>query len=257
MVDEHEDDVGALDDFGVWDKVEIAVALEVGFGDQQVTDLVVAQVVDDFERGRLAQVVDVGLEGEAEAADHWILEPGGGFHHPLQHPGGLMYVDFACGADEATYFGVAGNDEPRIDGDTVAADAGAGVEDVDARVTVGEGDDVPHADAFGFADHRELVGEGDVDVAEGVFDEFRHFGGTRIGGDDLAAHERLVELDRVLGGTLGNAADDAVVLDQLDQDPAGQHALGTVGDVDIGAGIEACLFEDRRDEFVGGADWAG
>ena len=82
------------------------------------------------------------------------------------------------------------------------------------------------------ADQRQLVGEGDVDVAVGVLD--RAWPSRRC----AASVSRHLALARRLGRVGGarsaqrarHAADDAVVGDHLDHDPAGQHALGAVRD---------------------------
>src|SRR3546814_10824174 len=74
----------------------------------------------------------------------------------------------------------------------MAADAGAWLEDVDARVAVGEADHLPNVDAHVLGHHRQLVGKGDVDVAIAVFDQLDHFGGARRGGYAGAAHELAV-----------------------------------------------------------------
>ena len=137
-------------------------------------------------------------------------------------------------ADQRGVLGRGGDEEPGIDRDAVATDAGAGLEDVDARVAVGEADDLPHVDAEAVGDEAQLVGEGDVDVAERILGQLGHLGGTRGGGDAGAADEAAVEAERLARAARGDAADDAVVVDQLDQDAAGQHALGAVGDRDIG-----------------------
>ena len=71
---------------------------------------------------------------------------------------------------------------------------GPGREDVDARVVVGQPDDLPHVEAEVLADQRELVGEGDVDVAVGVLDQLGHLGAGRVGEQDLALAEDAVDL---------------------------------------------------------------
>jgi hypothetical protein len=90
------------------------------------------------EGGALAQVVDVGLVGEAEAGDDGAaqaLRRGADLGETWL---GARVVDAAGGLDQRGVVGGAGGDEPRVDGDAVAADAGAGAEDLDARVAVGE-----------------------------------------------------------------------------------------------------------------------
>src|SRR3546814_17202039 len=58
----------------------------------------------------------------------------------------LAVVDLARGADQRGLFGRGADEEPRIDRDAMPADAGAGRQDVDARVAVGEADHFPHID---------------------------------------------------------------------------------------------------------------
>ena len=93
----------------------------------------------------------------------------------------LGVVDLARGADQAGCFRRAVDDEPGIDRDAVAADAGAGLQDVDARMAVGQLDHLPDVEAHAVADHRQLVGEGDVDVAEGVLGQLDQLGGVGVG----------------------------------------------------------------------------
>ena len=121
----------------------------------------------------------------------------------VEHVRRLAVVDLARGADQPGLLGRGVDDEPRIDGDAVAADARARLQDVDARVAVGEPDHLPDVDAELVADHRQLVGEGDVDVAVGVLDELGHLGGARRRCDaGSPRHEDAVEL----GGALPRSA---------------------------------------------------
>src|SRR3546814_10966835 len=85
----------------------------------------------------------------------------------------------------------------------MATDAGAGLEDVDARVAVGEADHFPDVDAQMFGHHRQFVGEGDVDVAIAVLDQLHHFGGARRGGDAGAAPELAIDRKRAWEGKSG------------------------------------------------------
>ena len=143
----------------------------------------------------------------------------------------------------------------------MAADTRAWLEDVDARVAVGKADHLPHIDAHFLGDHAEFVGESDVDVAVAVLDQLDHFGGTGGGRKACPAHEAAVKAHRLARAARRDAADDAVILDQLDEDATGQHALGAIGDVEIGrasamAGdfqVRARSGEQSRD-LIGGAD---
>ena len=113
------------------------------------------------------------------------------------------------------------------------ADAGARLQDVHARVPVGEADHFPHIEAHAVRHDRKLVGEGNVHIAVGVFDQLGHLGRARIGGDAGPAHETLVECQRLASATRCDAADRAVVVGQLFQNASGQHPLRAVGDRDV------------------------
>jgi hypothetical protein len=78
----------------------------------------------------------------------------------------------------------------------------------------------------GRRDVGELVGEGDVDVAEGVLGELAQLGDLGAGAVELAADEALVELGAAGGAGVGEAADDALVLDDLAQDAPGSTRSG-------------------------------
>ena len=157
-----------------------------------------------------------------------------GLGHLADHPVGLAVVHLAGGADHARQVRRGVHDEPRIDGDAVAADAGAGLQDLHPRMVVGELDQLPDVDAEPVADERQLVGERDVHVAEGVLRQLGHLGGARVRLQALALHEQAVEGHRELRAARAHAADHAVVLDELAQHVAGQHALGAIGDADVG-----------------------
>ena len=115
----------------------------------------------------------------------------------------------------------------------MAAHAGAGLQDINAGMAVGEANHLPYVDAHRIRDEAQFVGEGDVDVPEGVLGELRHLGRAGIGGDARAADEAAVEGQRLAGAAWGDAADHAIVVDQLDEDAAGQHAFRAIGDGDV------------------------
>jgi hypothetical protein len=60
-----------------------------------------------------------------------------------------------------------------------------------------------------------------------------------------------------VGGAFGarrrQAADQAIVLGQLEQDATGQHPLGAVGDAHVAAGLQAGGGQDRRQHVARGA----
>ena len=82
-------------------------------------------------------------------------------------------------------------DEPRVDRDAVSADADAGGMHVHSGVAVGKLDELEHVDAEPVADLAELVGIGDVDVAERVFRQLAHLGGQIVRQADRAAGDDL------------------------------------------------------------------
>ncbi len=114
----------------------------------------------------------------------------------------LAAVDFAGCTDEPGQFGASLDDEPRVDRDAVAADAGTRLQDVYPRMPVRHFDYFPDVESEMFADQRELVGVCDVDIAESVFDEFCHLGTLCICQDDLALTEDAVDLSGLLRARL-------------------------------------------------------
>ena len=59
---------------------------------------------------------------------------------------------------------------------------------------------------------EELVSEGDIDVAKGIFDKLGHFGRARISRDAFAFHEPFVEGERLPCATRRNSADRPIVM---------------------------------------------
>ena len=64
----------------------------------------------------------------------------------------LRVIHFARGADQGRVGAVGVNQEPRVDRDAMPADAGAGRQDVDAGVAVGEANHLPHIDLHRIGD---------------------------------------------------------------------------------------------------------
>lgn len=226
--------------------------------DPRVVDLdgagaeVLGHGLEHLQRRGLADVVDVLLVGEAVDADlggvsdaalrHDLVGP---VHDVLGHGG----VSLKGEADKVGRLGVVADQEPRVDRDAVAADARAGVEDVHARVLVGDADDLGDVHAADAADLGELVGEGDVHRAEGVLDDLGHLGGADVGDGDLALAEAGVDLRHGLAhlGVVG--ADGAVVVQKLVDHVARDDALGGVDEPDV---LAAGLGQQRANEAVDG-----
>ena len=128
----------------------------------------------------------------------------------------------------------------------MSADARPGPQHVHTRVVVRQPDRLPDVDADAFGDQRELVGQRHVHVAVGVFHDFDHLGGRRVSAHDRALDERAVQLRGCLGAGRREATRQAVVLLELDEDSAGQHALGTVREVEVHTRSQTRLGKDRR-----------
>lgn len=108
-----------------------------------------------LQRRGLADVVYVLLVGEAVDADlrgvrdaalgHDLVRA---VHDVLGH----TRVGLQRETDEVRRLGVVADQEPRVDRDAVAADARAGVQDVDARMLVGNANDLGDVHAADAAD---------------------------------------------------------------------------------------------------------
>lgn len=226
--------------------------------DPRVVDLngaraeVLGHGLEHLQRRRLADVVDVLLVSEAVDADLRSVRDAALGHdlvRAVHDVLGHARVGLQREADEVRRLGVVADQEPRVDRDAVAADARAGVKDVDARVLVRDADNLCDVHAADAADLGELVGEGDVDRAEGVLDDLSHLGGADVGDRDLALAETGVDLGHGLAhlGVVG--ADGAVVVQQLIDHVARDDALGGVDEPDV---LATGLGEQRAHEAVDG-----
>ena len=161
----------------------------------------------------------------------------------------LAVVDPARRADQRRVPWRAVNDEPRIDGNAVAANTRAGLQDVDPRMAVGQPDHFPDVQPHAVRHDRQFVGEGNVDVAIGVLDQLGHLGRAGIGGDAGSPHETLVEGQGLAGAARSDAPDRTVVVDQFLKDAARQHAFRAIGDGDIGGAASKAGAAQVRPQF--------
>ena len=109
-------------------------------------------------------------------------------------------------------------------------------------MVVREPDQLHRVDAEIVADHGEFIGEGDVDIPEGVLDELGHLGGAGIGLQEFALDERAVEGADLFRGLGRQTTDDPVVFHKLDQGSSGNHPFGAVREID-GGRVHALLAE--------------
>ena len=76
----------------------------------------------------------------------------------------FVIIDFACFRDKLRLVGKFGCQEIRIYGDAMSSHARAWLQNVDARMFVGEFDQVPNVDTCLVADQRQFVGKSYLDV---------------------------------------------------------------------------------------------
>ena len=145
----------------------------------------------------------------------------------------LAVIHFTRGANQTRLRRILRHDKPRIDGDTVSAHARAWLENVHARMAICQANQLPDVNPLVGADQRQFVRKGDIDVAEAVLRQLAHLGGAGVGHHALAFQENLVQRAGTFGTDGRHTANDAVVFNQFDHHLARQHALRTVGDVDI------------------------
>ncbi len=168
--------------------------------------------------------------------------------------GGHGVVDVAAeGGEFAGAFAL--DEEVRVDGDAVAADAGAGDVEVAVGLAVGGFADLAEVDAVDVGDAGEFVGEGNVEVAVDAFGELAEFGCFGAGETEDGGPERFrIELGGAAAGFLIEATDDGGVLVEVFEDAAHEKALGAEGNVHVFADVETAGLEQRRQRLAGGAD---
>lgn len=256
MGSEEDYDVGAVVCLAVVRQLKHVMLLHVWLNDKDVG--VVAALHHfccDVFRRRFAEVVDVWLERESHhcdcrlavvfelKAEHCVL-------HFLGTPECLVVVDFARFCNQLALNGEVGCDEVWVDGNAVSAHSASRLQDVDARMLVGESDKLPHVDARLVADERQLVGEGNLHVARGVFGEFAHFCRLAVCAVERALHELAVEGNCLVGRRFVHTADNAVVVHQFVDYVARQHTLRAVCYMNFAAQLGA-EFEDELRHLVG------
>ncbi len=213
----------------------------------------------DVERRRFAQVVDIALVRNAQQQHRRSANR---FRVTVQRVRHLVNdmmrhraVHVSRELDEASL-------EPdllhlprqikRVDGDAVAAQAGARVERHEPeRLRGGRLDHLPHADAEAVAHERKLVHEPDVDGSEGVLEELHHLGDFRrahlhhrldAGGVEEAGERRAV---------WRQAAHDLRDVARVPPLVAGVHALWRKRQEEVLAGFQPAAFEDGLHDLLG------
>ncbi len=141
-----------------------------------------AQQLDDGERGRLAQVVDVALVGQPQHQDARAVQAflvlvqrqRGLLDHIVGHVG----VDFARQLDEARaeveLLGLPGEIK-RVDGDAVPAESRAGIKRLKTEgLGLGRIDHLEDVDVHALAELLEFVDQCNVHASVNVFQQLSH-----------------------------------------------------------------------------------
>ena len=208
------------------------------------------QNIGKLHRGTLTGVVNIGLEAHTQHSDfsagsHILFDAVG-------NPGGLTVVDHTGFIDQRCDILKLLMDEPGVYCDTVTADTDARGVDIDAGMAVGQLNQVEHIDAQPVTDLAQLIGIGDVDIAEGVFRQLAHFRRQVVGGADGALGDnRRIDFLGVFCRFRTVGTDNAVVFPQLNEHSAGNNAFRTVSRHKVFGRNAADLGDDRLHQTGG------
>src|SRR5699024_3111731 len=188
----------------------------------------------DVQRRRLSQVINIWLKRQTErgnnrGASGLLQHVKGCSLHLVDDPLRFGIIDLSSATNNRGSLWCSRHNKPRINRNTVASNTGARLQNVHARVTVGQFNDFPNIHADLVADHRQLIGKRNIHVAERVFNQLRHLSGPSVRGDQFCFTERTIQLNGPLGGLRGGATDDAVVGDQFTHDLARQYPFRRMG----------------------------
>ena len=197
------------------------------------------------DRGRFADVVGLGFEGDAPEGERLPIEifaehvcdllPEPAALFLIHHMDGL--VELAGKIDFAPHRA----DGKRVLGKARTAVAQAGIEELvsDPLVSAHALANVLHVGAVGFAQSRDFVHEGDLAGEHRVRRVLDHLGAADVHHEDgvTLAEERLVELVQRLRGTLAlHTTDHAIRLHEVADRIAFLEELRVVRDVKRGVG---------------------
>jgi len=124
------------------------------------------------------------------------------------------------------------------------------LEDIDTWVHIADTDNLVYVHGVVTADACKLVGEGDIDSTEGIFNDFSHLSCTNIGNYDIALAETGIVRLHFLANLTRVSTYGTIVMDQLVNHIARDDAFRCMHKVDVFANHEAILLDDRTHEFV-------
>ena len=179
------------------------------------------EAVHEVDGERVADVVGVGLEGEAPDGDLLFLQDPEAVAEFLEEAfelGGVDALDFLEQGEWGAEF--VGDGDEGLD---VFREAGAAV--AEAGIQEGAADAAVHADAVGdefdvgaagFADGAEGIDVADLEREEGIRGVFDEFGAVHVGDED-GGLERIIHAAHEVGSAVARCADD---------DAVGLHEVG-------------------------------
>ena len=132
------------------------------------------------------------------------------------------------------------------------SNADSRIENLDARVLVGEPDRFLDIDSKMLAQEGDLIGKGDVDVAVGILDELDELGRAVVGGEQFSLDESPEQFRGPPRGAVVDSSDHAGVEHGLRHDVARQNALRAMGQQELSPDPEAALLQNRLDDIHGG-----
>src|SRR5579859_813967 len=214
--------------------------------------------VNDFDCGRFAQIVGIGLEGQTQDADGPVLDGAERAAHLLQHQPTHVAIDLHHGPQElrvrASHAGHV------CEGLHVFREAGAAVADAsfqelrtDASIEAHAARDFLHVGAEPLADTGDLVDKADLGCQERIRGVLDHFRGADVGLDDgrLGLQVAVEAGDAFDGLRLGAAQHDAVRMTEVIDGRAFAQELWIANHAEARAGPIARAFEGRQHPIAG------
>ena len=209
--------------------------------------------VQHLQGRALADVIHVLLVGQAVQAHAAVVRDVMRFHDlvdALQHEHRLVVVGLHALVDHLGQLRIVSDQEPGIHADAVATHAGAGLQDVHARVHIADPDDLVYIHIVVTADTAQLVCKCNVHGTVGVLDHLGHLCRTDVRHHDLSLAERCIVALHLLANLLAVCANRAVVVQQFVNHVAGDDALGGVDQVEVLPDLESSLLDDGADVSV-------
>ena len=175
-----------------------AAALDLLVGEERVVGrhvgAVERQPLDQRQGPGVGEFLDAFPIGQAEDQDGHVVQAAEQRLERLDGGADLGVVGAARDGHDLEVGGAA-QQQVRVDGDAVTADADAGLVDVRVRLAVGAVDDFLDVDAHAVGVAGEVVGQGDVDVAVGRVGDLAELGGLGAAhGHDLGVEHGVVEV---------------------------------------------------------------